>query len=143
MGPPPLSQCAPVTVLTLSNLQGGGPFPSLLPLLPPSTAPLILLLLVPERFCPRFSPICQVLKVSGQECFLPLPEGQHKELRKQNKSYCLNPVHLQLQAVWKCKLFKYLNQPYRNIFTAFEYLFQAFEQFYIISFLVFTLKLPY
>lgn len=36
VGPPPLSRCAQLTVLTLSNLQGGGPFPSLLPLATPS-----------------------------------------------------------------------------------------------------------
>lgn len=38
VGPPPLSWCAPLTVLTLSNLQGGGP----LPIPPPLASPLIL-----------------------------------------------------------------------------------------------------
>lgn len=51
VGPPPLSWCAPLTVLTLSNLQGGGP----LPIPPPLASPLILLSLIPQSFCPRFS----------------------------------------------------------------------------------------
>lgn len=89
VGPPPLSRCAPLTVLTLSNLQGGGPFP-----IPPPTDPLCLSLNLTfthsTEVSPHISPLCQVFQVSGQYFFLYLGK-LCEELRKLlRKSYCLS-----------------------------------------------------
>lgn len=103
------SRCTPVTALTLSNLQGGGPFPPTpLPLCPSSYF---------HSFHRGFERVSSSLRQVLGVYWAASLEGPYTEERKRHMSYCVSHE----PAVWKSKPLNALT------FSCTQTLFQKFN----------------